>query len=77
MVAATTAERKAARMAKKPKDHVKQHLRKNGVDPDTLPDGVIDALNTFSDAELAKVDNLGAQLQAAPLSPATKISAVH
>jgi hypothetical protein len=64
-------------MAKEPKDSVKQHLRKNGVDPASLPDGVIAALNAFPDEELTKLDNLGAQLESANIPPGKKISAVH
>jgi hypothetical protein len=76
MVAATTNERR--RMAKKPKDHVKKHLKDNGVDPATLPDGVIDALNAFSETELQKVDDLGTQLEnAGGMTPGSKVSVVH
>jgi hypothetical protein len=65
-------------MPKQPKDHVKKHLEKNGVDPAKLSDGTIEALNSFSDPELAKLDALGGQLQEdGTLSPAMKISAVH
>jgi hypothetical protein len=65
-------------MSKEPKEHVKKHLEKNGVDPDKLSDGVIEALNAFSDAELVKVDHLGAQLMSDPgISPDTRICAVH
>ena len=46
-------------MAKEPKEHVKKHLKKNKVDPDDLSQAVIDALNAFSETELAKVDILG------------------
>ncbi|HKG43877.1 MAG TPA: hypothetical protein VKB10_06505 [Gaiellaceae bacterium] len=65
-------------MAKQPKDYVKKHLSKNDVDPETLPDGVIDALNAFSEEELKRVDNLGEQLEeAGGMTPGSKISAVH
>ena len=65
-------------MAKEPKEHVKKHLRKNKVDPDDLSGAVIDALNAFSEAELEKVDKLGAALMSDPgLSPDTRICAVH
>ena len=65
-------------MAKKPKDHVKKHLDDNGVDPTTLPDGVIDALNAFSETELQKVDNLGTQLEnAKAMTPGSRVSVVH
>ena len=51
-------------MAKEPKEHVKKHLEKRGIDPRTLTDAVIDALNAFSEDELDKVDKLGAALMA-------------
>ena len=65
-------------MPKQPKDHVKKHLEKNGVDPAQLSDGTIEVLNTFTEVELVKVHELGGQLQADPnLDPHLKISAVH
>jgi hypothetical protein len=65
-------------MAKEPKEHVKKHLKKNKVDPDELSQAVIDALNAFSDSELAKVDTLGEALMSDPgLSTDTRICAVH
>jgi len=65
-------------MSKEPKEHVKKHLKKNGVDPENLSDGVIAALNAFTPAELVKVDNLGSELMSDPgLSPDTRICAVH
>jgi hypothetical protein len=64
-------------MAKQPKDKVKKHLDKRGIDPGTLPDPVIDALNALED-EIDKVDNLGTVLMdAQSLTDKTKISAVH
>jgi hypothetical protein len=63
-------------MGKDPKDHVKKHLKKNGVNPAMLPPAVIEALNAFSEEELVKVDCLGEALEAANL-PDIKISAVH
>jgi len=64
-------------MAKQPKDKVKTHLDKRGIDPATLPDPVIDALNALED-EIDKVDNLGTVLMdAQSLTDKTKISAVH
>lgn len=65
-------------MPKQPKDHVKKHLEKRNIDPATLPDPVIDALNAFDPNELNRVDDLGdALMDAGSLSPDTKISAVH
>jgi len=64
-------------MAKQPKDKVKKHLDKRGIDPATLPDPVIDALNALED-EIDQVDNLGTVLMdAQSLTDKTKISAVH
>jgi hypothetical protein len=65
-------------MPKEPKDHVKKHLEKTGLDPAHLSDGTIEVLNTFTEAELVKVHELGSQLQNEPnLSPDQKVSAVH
>lgn len=62
----------------KPNEDVKEHLKKRNIDPDTLPDPVIDALNAFPSGQLAKVDNLGKTLMdAAALTPSQMISAVH
>jgi len=64
-------------MAAPVKEHVKKHLKKNGVEPDALPNSVISALNAFTEEELAKVDRLGDSVQRARLDVSTKISAVH
>ena len=65
-------------MAKQPKDHVKKHLDKQNVEPATLPDAVIDALNAFAEGELQLVDNLGKALSDAKnLPPDIKVCAVH
>jgi len=65
-------------MAKEPKDHVRKHLETTGIDPAHLSDGTIEVLNTFSEVELAKVHELGDQLEKEPnLSPDQKVSAVH
>jgi len=61
----------------RPKDHVKKHLQKNGVQPAELPDEVIETLNTFSEAELNKLDDLGDALEKEGVPPAKAISAVH
>ena len=64
-------------MAKQPKEKVKKHLEKRGIDPATLPDPVIEALNALDD-EIDKVDDIGRTLMDAQnLSDQTKISAVH
>lgn len=65
-------------MAKEPKDYVREHLEKRGIDPATLPDDVIETFNTFSRGELKKADDLGAALMdAGTVDPQQKISAVH
>ena len=65
-------------MANEPKDHVKKHLEKTGVDPAQLSDGTIEVLNTFTEVELVKVHELGGELKKDPnLSPDLKVSAVH
>lgn len=64
-------------MAKQPKEKVKKHLDKRGIDPATLPDPVIDALNALED-QIDDVDNLGkALMDAQSLTDKTRISAVH
>jgi hypothetical protein len=61
-----------------PNEQTKQHLKDRNIDPATLPDPVIDALNAFPPGQLKKVDKLGETLMAAAsLSPDQKISAVH
>jgi hypothetical protein len=63
-------------MPKQPKEHVKKHLDKRQINPATLPDPVIDALNAFTPEEMNKVDDLGeALMNAAAVS--NKISVVH
>ena len=65
-------------MAKQPKDYVKEHLDKRGIDPASLPDDVIDAFNAMSRGELKKADDLGTKLMdAGSLDNGMKISAVH
>jgi hypothetical protein len=65
-------------MGKQPKkQHVKDHLRKRRIDPATLPDDVIDALDEFSKEELDKVDDLGTALTDAEIDCDLKVSAVH
>lgn len=64
-------------MPKPPKDHVKKHLDKRGIDPATLSDSVMDALNAFSEQELKKVDDLGTALTDDPLPAGSKVSVVH
>jgi len=65
-------------MAKVPKDYVKEHLDKRGINPATLSDDVIDKFNAFSKGELKKADELGDALMTdASVDNSTKISAVH
>lgn len=76
MVAATTGDTKGGPMPKQAKDHVKRHLEQNGVDPELLPDDIVDALNAFTPQELAKVEQLGAALSASG-QVGNKIAVVH
>lgn len=66
-------------MTKQPKQqHVKDHLKARKIDPESLTDAVIDALDAFTKPELDKVDDLGtALMDAGSVQPDTKISAVH
>jgi hypothetical protein len=60
-----------------PNQHVKHHLEKNGVDPSSLPDSVIDTLNDCSPQELNAMDKVGASLQDANVDPTLSVKAVH
>ena len=65
-------------MAKEPKEHVKKHLEKRDIPVTDLTDDAIVALNAFSDGELDRVDELGAELMADDnLIDHQRISAVH
>ena len=60
------------------KDHVKKHLEDRGIPESKLTNEVKVALDTFSDAELKKVDKLGdALMKDGMLDDAQRISAVH
>jgi hypothetical protein len=68
-------------MPQKPKDYVRKHLVEREVDPDSLSDDMIKALNAFSQDEYEKtkvIDQLGAALMSDD-PPAThqKLTAVH
>jgi hypothetical protein len=60
-----------------PNEHVKRHLEKNHVDPDQLPGSVIETLNTCSEHELKKMEEVGTSLEDANVAPNLRISAVH
>jgi hypothetical protein len=60
-----------------PKPHVKNHLQKNKVNPNQLPDSVIETLNTCSPEELKAMDKVGDSLEKANVAPTVRISAVH
>jgi len=64
-------------MPAQPKPHVKAHLQKNHVNPDQLPDSVIETLNTCSPDELKAMDNVGDSLEKANVAPNLRISAMH
>jgi hypothetical protein len=66
-------------MATEPKEYVRKHLvEKRHVEPKTLSDDLIKALNAFTEEEFTRlVDNLGAALENDPLPAHKKISAVH
>ena len=59
------------------KPHVKSHLEKNNVDPNDLPDGVIEALNVCSAAELQLMDNVGASMETANLKQELVLYSIH
>jgi hypothetical protein len=60
-----------------PKPHVKNHLQKNNVNPNHLPDGVIETLNSCSPAELNAMYKVGDSLQEAKVETNLRISAMH
>ena len=59
------------------KPQVKSHLEKNNVDPKDLPDGVIEALNVCSAAELRLMDDIGASMEAANLKQELVLYSIH
>jgi hypothetical protein len=61
----------------KPEPHVKNHLQKNNVDPNQLPDSVITTLNTCTPEQLKAMDKVGDSLDKANVAPNLRISAVH
>jgi hypothetical protein len=56
---------------------VEKHLKKIGVDPNKLPDGVIEALNGCSAAELQAMENVGASMETANLDLKLRVYSVH
>ena len=60
-----------------PNQHVKHHLEKNGVDPSSLPDSVIDAMNDCSPDELNAMDKVGKSLEDTDVEPRKAVMAVH
>ena len=60
-----------------PKPHVKNHLEKNNVNPNHLPDHVIETLNSCSPGELQAMYKVGDSLQKANVEPNLRISAMH
>ena len=61
----------------KPAPHVKQHLEKNGVNPNQLPDSVIATLNSCTPDELNAMDRVGESLEKANVAPNVRIAATH
>ena len=59
------------------KPHVKRHLEKNNVDPEDLPDGVIEALNVCSQDELRAMDKVGASMEDANVDLQLRAFSVH
>ena len=56
---------------------LERHLKKNHVDPNDLPDAVIEALNVCSEPELQHMDNIGAKMEAANLDLQLRAFAFH
>jgi hypothetical protein len=61
----------------RPDAHVKKHLERNKVKWDDLPESTQKMLNTFSEAELQKMDRLGQNFDDENVAPNLRISAVH
>jgi hypothetical protein len=61
----------------KAEQHVKDHLKKNEVTPDQLPDSVIETMNKCSPEELKAMDKVGDSLEKANVKPNLRISAMH
>ncbi|OLB23812.1 MAG: hypothetical protein AUH17_05780 [Actinobacteria bacterium 13_2_20CM_68_14] len=59
------------------KPHVKRHLEKNNVNPQDLPDGVIEALNVCSQDELQAMDKVGASMEDANVDLQVRVFAIH
>jgi hypothetical protein len=59
------------------KPHVRKHLEKNNVDPNDLPDAVIEALNVCSETELQHMDNIGARMEDANMDLQLRAFAFH
>jgi hypothetical protein len=59
------------------KPHVQRHLEKNKVDPNDLPDGVIEALNVCSVEELQAMDKVGASMEDANMDLQLRAFSVH
>ena len=59
------------------KPQVEKHLKKNNVDPNDLPDGVIEALNVCSETELQHMDNIGASMEDTNVGLQLRAFAIH
>jgi hypothetical protein len=60
-----------------PNERVKNHLAKNHVNPKSLPDSVIDTMNTCTQEELDAMYKVGESLDTANVPPGKAITAVH
>ena len=59
------------------KPPVKRHLEKNNVNPEDLPDGVLEALNVCSVEELQALDRIGASMEDANMDLQLRAMSVH
>ena len=59
------------------KPHVHEHLRKRKVDPEQVPDSVIDAFNDCTEAELKAMDRLGEAMDAESVDVHLRATMVH
>ena len=59
------------------KPHVEAHLKRRKVDPDQVPDSVIDAFNDSTEAELKAMERLGEAMDAESVDVHLRASMVH
>jgi hypothetical protein len=64
-------------MPKHPKPHVRKHLEKRSVDPERVPDNVMDTLNDMSEDELNAMHRVGESMEEADVDIHLRVSMMH